>query len=70
MTYHEALQRVSKVGTSNTDGDALLAITCEVLAHVHAINPALTYEGAKKRGLTATQVQELDPVSLGDLMFV
>lgn len=70
MTYQEALQKLTKVGASKAEGDALLAMTCKALALAHAINPALAYEGAKKRGLTATQVRKLDPVSLGDLMFV
>ena len=69
MTYQESLLRFRKAGASKAEGDALLAMTCEALAHVHAINPALAYEGAKKQGLTAKQVRKLDPVGLGDLMF-
>ena len=70
MTYQQALQKLSKVGANRAEGDVLLAMTCKALALVHAINPALAYEGAKKRGLTANQVRKLDPFSLGDLMFV
>jgi len=46
---------------------------CKSLASVHAISPALVYQGAMKQGLTAKQVAKLavdDPVGLGDLMFV
>lgn len=69
MSYHEALQQLRRVGVSKAEGDALLAMTCQTLALAHAINPALAYAGAKKRGLTAMQVRQLGPISLGDLMF-
>jgi hypothetical protein len=49
---------------------ALLALTCEALARVHAVNPRLVFEGARKQGLDAERVRKLDPVDLGDLMFV
>jgi hypothetical protein len=69
MSYYEALRQLRRVGAGKAEGDALLVMTCEALALAHAINPALAYKGAKKRGLTATQVRQLAPISLGDLMF-
>ena len=48
-------------------------LLCRTLAAIHAINPRLVYEGAKKTGLTYKDVAKLgadDPVGLGDLMFV
>lgn len=58
---------------SKAGPEEFLAMTCETLAGIHAISPALVFEGAKKRGLTAKEVAKLaadDPVALGDLMFV
>jgi hypothetical protein len=46
---------------------------CQSLASVHAINPALVYEGAVKQGFDSKALAQLandDPVGLGDLMFV
>jgi hypothetical protein len=51
----------------------LLALVCSTLAAVHAINPRLVYEGAKKKNLTYRAVYKLaadNLVALGDLMFV
>ncbi len=51
----------------------MLALVCCTLAQVHAINPGLVYEGAKKTGLTYKDVYKLaadNPAALGDLMFV
>jgi hypothetical protein len=73
MSYDDALKYSAKVGTSNAEGDCLLAMLCKTLAGVHAINPRLVYEGATKQGLTYKDVAKLgadDPVALGDLMFV
>ena len=70
MTYEQALKESKKVGASKAEGLPLLAMTVATLAHVHAINPKLVYEGAIKKGLSADQVRRLDPISLGDLMFV
>ncbi len=45
---------------------------CRCLAAVHAINPALVYEGAMKQGIdgkTLMKLADADPVALGDLMF-
>jgi hypothetical protein len=73
VTYEQALKRGEKVGASKAGNKEHLALVCKTLAGLHAISPALVYEGARKRGLTAKQVAKLsvdDPVALGDLMFV
>jgi hypothetical protein len=45
---------------------------CQSLALVHAVNPALVYEGALKRGLDYKALMKLAPapVALGDPRFV
>ena len=73
MTYEQALKSGDKTGASNANPEEFLAQICQTLASIHAINPALVFEGAKKRKLTARKVAKLgayDPVALGDLMFV
>lgn len=73
MTYDQALKRGEKAGASKAGTEEFLALLCKSLASVHAISPALVFQGAKKQGLTAKQVAKLavdDPVGLGDLMFV
>jgi hypothetical protein len=73
MRYDQALKQGAKVGASKAEVDTLLAILCQSLAAVHAINPRLVYEGARKSGLTYKDVVKLgadDPVALGDLMFL
>ena len=73
MTYREALQKAEKVGASKAEGKVLLALLCRSLAAVHAVNPALVYEGAVKQGIDSKTLMKLaaaDPVALGDLMFV
>jgi len=73
MRYDQALNHGAKVGASKAEGDSMLAMLCQSLAAVHAINPRLVYEGAKKQRLTYKEVAKLsadDPVALGDLMFV
>lgn len=73
MTYEQALKRGEWSGASRAGEEEFLALVCKSLAGLHAISPALVYEGAKKRKLTARQVAKLavdDPVALGDLMFV
>ncbi len=73
MTYKQALQAATKIGASRAEGQTLLALLCRTLASVHAINPALVYEGAIKKGIDAkalTKLADSDPVALGDLMFV
>jgi len=73
VTYERALKRGEKEGTSKAGAQEFLALMCKSLASLHAINPALVFEGATKLKLSAKQVAELavdDPVALGDLMFV
>jgi hypothetical protein len=73
MPYNQALTHGAKIGASKAKGDGMLALLCQSLAAVHAINPRLVYEGAKKQGLTYKEVAKLgtyDPVALGDLMFL
>lgn len=70
MTYEQALKRYEEVGASKAKGLALLAMTCDSLSSVHAINPRLVYDGARKLNLDARAVRKLDPIALGDLMFV
>jgi hypothetical protein len=70
MTYEHALERSEKVGARKAKGLPLLAMTCQALSLAHAINPKLAYEGARKLNLDAKAVRRLDPIALGDLMFV
>ena len=73
MQYDQALKHGAKVGASRAVGESMLALTCAALAAVHAINPRLVYDGAKKKALTYKDVYALaanDAVALGDLMFV
>lgn len=73
MTYKQALQKAEKIGASKAQGKPLLAMLCCSLAAVHAINPALVYEGAVKQeidGKTLMKLADADPVALADLMFV
>ena len=70
MTYEKALERWQKEGASKAEGLPLLAMTCKALSLAHAINPKLAYEGARKLNLDAEAVRKLDPIALGDLMFV
>lgn len=73
MTYEQALHRAEQIGASNAEGEPLLAMLCQTLAGVHAINPALVYEGAIKQGIDGKALRKLadaDPVAVGDLMFV
>ena len=50
MRYDQSLRHEAKVGASKAQGDTMLALLCCTLAAVHAINPRLVYEGAKKKG--------------------
>lgn len=73
MTYKAALERADKIGASKAQGKPLLAMLCRSLAAIHAINPALAFEGAVKQGIDGKTLMKLaatDPVALGDLMFV
>jgi hypothetical protein len=70
MTYEKAVERWKKVGARKAEGLPLLAMTCQALGLAHAINPRLAYEGARKLNLDAEAVRKLDPIALGDLMFV
>jgi hypothetical protein len=73
LTNKEALQRAEKTGVTKAEGKSLLAMLCRNLAAVHAINPALAFEGAVKQGMdckTLMRIAATDPVALGDLMFV
>jgi hypothetical protein len=73
VTYEQALKRGEQAGANKAGTEEFLALLCKSLASVHAISPALVFEGAKKQGLSAKQVAKLavdDPVTLGDLMFV
>lgn len=69
MSYEQAIKEARRVGAGRCEGLPWLALTCEALARVHAVNPRLAFEGARKKGLTARQVRKLDPLALGDLMF-
>ncbi len=70
MSYKQALKEAERTGASKADGLAHLAQVCFILSRVHAVSPELIYNGAVKRRLTARQVAKLDPIALGDLMFV
>jgi hypothetical protein len=70
MTYEKALEHMKKVGASKAEGLPLLAMTCQALSFVHAVNPKLCYDGARKVNLDANAVRKLAPTTLGDLMFV
>lgn len=69
MNYSEALRKAKEVGSSRACEEGLLAQICCVLASMHAINPKLTYEGAKKNRLFASDLLLLSPIELGDLQF-
>jgi hypothetical protein len=45
-------------------------MTLQALSFVHAINPKLCYDGARRQNLDAKAVSKLGPIALGDLMFV
>jgi hypothetical protein len=70
MTYEKALEQMKKVGAGKAEGLPLLAMTCQALGLVHAINPRLCYDGARKMNLDAKAVRKLDPIALSNLMFV
>ena len=73
MTYKQALREAKKIGESKAEGQILLAMLCQSLACVHAINPALVYQGAVKQGIDSKVLAKLandDPVAMADLMFV
>ena len=73
MSYNQALMRGKQSGAGRAGDEEFLAMLCESLASLHAINPAMVFEGAQKRGLTANEVATLaehNPAALGDLMFV
>lgn len=69
MTYTQALATARRIGASRVQGDGHLAQTCYVLSLVHAINPALVYDGARSRGITADVLRKMAPADIGDLMF-
>lgn len=66
MSYEAALKEALRVGAGKCEGLSLLALTCEALARVHAVNPRLVFDGARKKGLDAERVRKLDAVGLGD----
>src|SRR5207244_13539667 len=73
LSLHDALpilKNAEKIGASKAEGKPFLAMICQTLASIHAINPALAYEGAVKVGIDAKALMKLadaDPVALGDL---
>lgn len=69
MTYQRVLKESQKVGASKAKGLPWLAAVCWMLSHVHAINPQLVYEGARKKNLDGNAVRRLDPINLSNLMF-
>ena len=67
------MKKADKIRASEAEGNVLLAMLCQTLASVHAINPALVYDGAINREIDAKTPMKLadeNPVALGDLMFV
>ncbi len=73
MNYEQALKKAEQIGASKAGKLELLAMICQSLASIHAINPRLVYEGARKLDLDARQVAKLavdDVAGLADLMFV
>ena len=69
MRYKKALQTAAKVGSSQACDDGLLAQVCRSLSSIHAINPELVYDGAKREGLTARELIKMSPVDIGNLQF-
>lgn len=69
MTYEEALLSLRRTGIAHARGLPHLAMTVQTLASIHAIVPALVYEGARKRGLSSKELLSLPPHELADLMF-
>jgi hypothetical protein len=73
MTYKQALKSAQRIGASKAEGEVLLAMLCETLASIHAINPALVFQGSVKQGLDSKSLAKLahdNPVALGELMFI
>lgn len=71
-TYAQALKQARRVGARHATGDAFLAQTCSVVAVVHAVAPAMLFEGARRKGLDGMALFLLshsDPDALTGLMF-
>lgn len=68
--YEAALKAAD--GSPKPDADGLLATACYCLSMVHAVNPGMLFNGAKKKGLSHRQVMKLEsdnPVELAFLQF-
>lgn len=68
--YHNALAQARKAGAAHATGDAYLAQTVAVVTIPHpGLNPAMVFEGARKRGLKPKDLLLLDGLALDDLMW-
>ena len=70
MKYEAALKASRGRVATTSDPDELLAMTCSCLALAHAINPGMTYDGAKKLGINHRELLRLAVDDVGKLAFV
>lgn len=74
MTYTHALERLRRQGAAHADDQAVMAGFCEGTLQllVGAVSPKLVWEGATKKGLTASELLHLcdDPLAVADLMWI
>jgi hypothetical protein len=56
MTYDEALA-ASRGRLATCGGDAALAVTCRTIAMAHALSSRMLYDGAKKLGMSESDVR-------------
>jgi len=70
MTYQEALKEAKRVGAARSEGLPLLAQTCQAMSYVHAVNPEMLYNGAKKKGYSAKQLIDLPQKNMSDFAFL
>jgi hypothetical protein len=50
MTYEQALKEARRARDARCEGPALLALTCEALARVHAVNPPPRHRRGQEAG--------------------
>lgn len=70
MTYAEACKRASGRVALVNDPDELLAIACRTLSQVHAVNPGMLYDGAKKLRIGSRELMRMAHEKPGEFAFV
>jgi hypothetical protein len=73
-TYEEALEEAARVGARNCTDPALMAMFCahDIQYVAGAVAPKLVWEGARRKGMTASQLMHLaakDALAVGGLMW-